>query len=881
MTFAEPEKHTDDSRRVNGISQSSADGLANAGARHLDADQDAMDLDEPSNLAGDSSRFPSLRPPPMDVSRPPDVLSSPGSTTQTATTPAVHDASPDTSPDNGEPQSPGDDDDSVHEQTQKETTDRADSRMGVEGASGTGISSRASGPSTPPSGSARADGARHAARSPAFHADEKSAEVEGSLGPNETTAQMVSTTNSSSGQEESFSVRSAASPSTGVEEQTLPAATSQGTIGPPVPIHAPQHLGTVPDASNTCPPQAQPSTPADSVDLSQDFSRSQRRRHATTNPWSRKRSMAERHGRNLNLAPVVLFEKPPKKPDEAIMASRKQGSRIPTDDYFVPLFLEGFARASSWMKSPDQLLTNTHKTISSSDCNIVFQDSQACKILRRIYHLQQSDKWSLRQHKRCPEPTRPSSNWDSVLREMKWLRDDFRADRKWKMAMAQNAAQACAEWVASSDEERKALQVNARMPPRTSTSSVGHTAVPPSDNDSLPTAMPDLVPSNDADSPMDVDDEPNEWDQGTIAPSAIFGLQEDEVVFALQESATSDQLLSELPYYQAPLKVPQGDPLMPEYDPDARWRRPALPLIKYVETELVLKPTGSPLKTERSRYQYAAEDDESDSELADFRAHGESAKLPPANEDVALFRPEMQGIRNRLHLAHQFRPPSDSPMPSQSFYEQRVGSLWTPADDDELKRQVREHACNWLLISQNMSSKSSFVSGEDRRTPWECFERWVSLEGYPPEVAKTQYFRTYHSRIESAQKVINTAPQASAGPSPAVGPNGVPNGVVVPPQRRRPNLPARQDRKPSKRYFYMIGAMKSQAKKREVLATKQEQTAKNQNRRASEINQQKLPTKTPEDYSRLKAEREKQLQEKLLRFTQQQEAARQVSVHRL
>lgn len=886
VAFVEPEKQTTSVECVSNIPRHEPESQDGGEDRQNVAGPDAMDLDETPGRPGEAPKLISFRPLTVDAARPPDILSSPGSTAQTATTPAVHEASPDTSPDNEGPQYPGDDDDLEHKMMGK-TPEKLDAALEEEEvaprAGDSGASQAAAAQLLAESADAIVSTASTTLQSPVdlgrgAHISAKAttstrpatedASAEAETNPEKVTVGLPPTVQSprksqqrqaTPGAQGAPSVDNGASPGTA----SSVASADQHTPGPPTSISA-----SFNDAVTQSP--AQQSAAAD-IELSTsaravDAPGLQQHEGGVVDSLLRKRSLAEKHGLKHKRVPTVLFEKPPKKQDETIVASQSQGRyHIPTDDYFVSLFVDGFTRQSNWMKSSEQLLGNTHKTLSSGDCSIVLQENQACKVLRRIYHLQQSDKWSLRQPKRCPEPTRPPTHWDLLLQEMKWMRTDFREERKWKRAAARNLAEACAEWVASGEEERKVLQVNAKIPPPVGATLSSKDAA---EADSLPTPMPDLVPSADADSPMDIDEEPQDWQQ-TIAPSVIFALQNDEIVFGLQKSAASDQLLDELPLYSEPLKAPQPDLVVPEYDPDARWRRPAIPLSKYVEGEMVLKPARSRLQ--QSRFKYAVEDDEDDFEIVGAQERDERTKLPPANTDVALFRPDMKMIRDRLHAGVKFRPPTESLMPLQSFYENRIASAWTSEQDDELRKEVREHSYNWSLISQIISPKSLFVSAEDRRTPWECFERWVQLEGFPNDAARTQYFQTYQRRIDSAQRAIA---QANENARPQVGPNG----AVTPVQRRRSTLPYRVDRKTSKRHFAIIDAMKKLAKKREVAIAKQQQTANNQNRRTSNDNaQQKLPTKTPEDYSRLRHEREKQMHEKLMRFTQQQEAQRQVS----
>lgn len=896
VAFVEPEKQRTHS--------TAAQQWQTAEGASREPNPDVMDLDETPGRSDEQSRLSSLRkPPPLDASRPLDVLSSPGSTTQTATTPAVQDASPDTSPDNEGPPYPGDDDEPVRGKIDEDSRDL--SRPGHvpdqnQGGKGDHVAAEQPAPAPQPTETAEATTSASGPQSstpiaetgnsnqsvapassipPSGHLSESNVAAAVAV-PDEavtTRPQSASQATPSFDQDEAHQKNRRPSPL-----QLTGSVTSQQNTGPADVVS--QEAGASFSAS-----MSTPLTNGTGFDLKTQASQASLGDHAPdsqteepvvhdhdqppTSSVLRARSLAEKHGHKHKKAPTVVFVKPKPKPrpDETIVASRSQSrpDRIPTDDYFVPLFFDGFTRQSPWMRSPEQLLVTSHKTISTPDCGIALHENQACKVLRRIYHLQQHDKWSLRQPRRCPEPTRPVSHWDLLMQEMKWMRTDFREERKWKRAVARNLAEACAEWVASSHEDRKILQVNVRIPPIDGEHSSSKTGTTPPEEESLPTPMPDLVPSGDADSPMDIDDEPRDWNAQTVAPSAIFALQDDEVVFGLQQSSTSEQLLEELPLYGAPLKLPQSDVTGPGYDPDGQWRRPALPLSKYVEGEMTLKSAGP--RPRRSRYQYAVEDEDDEEEIVFGNDQGRDSDLPPENTDVALFRPEMKLVRDRLHAGHQFRPPTESLMPLQSFFESRIASQWTAAEDEELRKQVREYSYNWSLISKNISSKSLFISGEERRTPWECFERWVQLEGYPNDVARTQYFQTYQRRIDQAQRAIALANHNATQ-------QAVPNGAVVP--RRRPTLPVRVERRTPRRHLALIDAMKKLAKKREAAAAKQQQSTNNQSRRTStEAPQQKLNIKTPEDWARARHERDKQMTEKIARTlaAQQQEAQRRVS----
>jgi chromatin modification-related protein VID21 len=570
---------------------------------------------------------------------------------------------------------------------------------------------------------------------------------------------------------------------------------------------------------------------------------------------------------------AVLFGKQPKRPEDSAMVSGSKEAIHPSDDYYTPLFVQGFAGSSSWMQPMEKVLFHANKTVATPDVNLCIQDHQACKVLRRVYHLQSNDKWSLRQPKRAAEPTRPPSHWDVVLQEAKWMRADFREERKWKMAAARRLANACADWCASSPDERRAMQVDAFIPPKPATSDdLGASNGLENGVDSQPT--PDLVPG-DTESPQALDELVDMFHE-TVPPSTIFTLQDDDVVFGLRRTPAADQLLEELPIFGAPLKVPRPDLVAPDYDPDAHWRRPALPLSKYVEGHMKLASNGPPRKRSRFNYRNEDSDDDDDRQVGfsnDIRS--QNVQLPPESGDVALFNPEMKHIRDRLHAGHQFRPPTDHPMPAQSFYECRNPSMWTHTEDDELRSLVREYSYNWPLISSMLQSKSIFSSGAERRTPWECFERWIQLEGLPSDMQKTQYFRAYNSRIDAAQRVIAQQNQLAAQQASA-------SGGSAPPMRRRQSLPLRVERRRQQKHLTLMDAMRKLAKKREAAIQKQQHTATQNaaNKKPDAVTQAQRsgPGKTPRDYSILRWERDQALAEKMAAFAHRQDATRRAAI---
>ncbi|KAI9742665.1 MAG: chromatin modification- protein VID21 [Claussenomyces sp. TS43310] len=598
-------------------------------------------------------------------------------------------------------------------------------------------------------------------------------------------------------------------------------------------------------------------------------SNTQSRSSSSQTTGSRGRSLVQRtKDKERSRLSAVVFAKQSHKQDPQNTTLVSRGTRAPAPDYadyFMPLILAQAYNSPRGIQPLDALLQSAHKTITTSNAYVPFHEHQTQKILRRIHSLQAADKWSFRQPKRAPEPNRPTTHWDELLKEMRWMRTDFREERKWKTAVARNLAYACAEWVGADSDDRRLLQVKAMIPPRNIVSMLDtemQEATTPS-TDLISQPLPDLVPSADNDSPLDggpYDEEPSASLLDVVAPTAIFCLSDDDVIFDLRRSAATDKLLEELPMYGTPLSKPQSDLPTSDVDPDASWRQPALPLSKYFGGKILLANDGPPRK--KSRYEYEEESDE-DEQVVLGTKNQRCSNVDPIQIDVALFNPENRHIRDRIHAGHQFRPPSEHPMPLQSFFECRSSSHWLWSEDDELKSLVREYSYNWQLISSMLSTKSLFSSGAERRTPWECFERWIHLEGLPADMQRTHYFRAYNNRMEAAQRHLmaqaNQAPQNNAA------------GAAVTPVRRRTTSSIRVERKRNQKHLTLIDAMRKLAKKRETTAQKQLQAAGMAAMRKTNDNPPQQGTRhTPQDFSRLKHERELQLVQRL----QLQEAQR-------
>lgn len=592
---------------------------------------------------------------------------------------------------------------------------------------------------------------------------------------------------------------------------------------------------------------------------------------ASTSPQRPK--LNERNSQEVST--VVFAKKIPTRSSKALQsynedyASLQGASEDSSRDYLEGLF-KYQAHHPPRSIPLQELVGSARKVVSTAGTLAMIREHQDYKILKRVYQLQNANRWSLRQLQKAVEPERPFTHQDQMLLEMKWMQTDFREERKWKRSLAATFAKWCADYVHSKPAERAALRVNAHIP-----NSADRVKNDDEDMNDAPT--PELVHTgpNDIESESYADDDELLTPLNANPPAGLFSLGFNDVVMKIERTPASDTMFRELPYYEPMLEGSS------DTNPFSLSEPPILPVSKFVTGKLVSQIRGPPRK--RSRFDYDSEDEPSSppSRSGTSAEHSMPSTpgrrlfcrndLPPEMTDVALFNAENKHVRDRLQAAHQFRPPTEFNMPSVAFFENRTPSQWLWEEDQKLRALVKEYTFNWSLVSQQLSLPSLFVSGSGRRTPWECFERWVQLEGLPAEMSKTQYFRTYQSRLEQANKTVYAQFQAQQQQQQQQG------QTPGQPRRRPTTTPIRVERRRENRHLAIIDGMRKLARKRESAAHKQAESQKAALlRKAHEPAPPKSNVHTPQEFSRLKWEREEKFKQRQL----QQEMMVRVSVSR-
>ncbi|KAM3415083.1 hypothetical protein BST61_g10218 [Cercospora zeina] len=499
----------------------------------------------------------------------------------------------------------------------------------------------------------------------------------------------------------------------------------------------------------------------------------------------------------------------------------------PDKDYLEPLFrIQAHEPPNSRTRALPELIKMVPKALSTDDHFISLHERLDNRMLRRIYQLQNANKWSLRQMEKQKEPPQPVTHHDHMMEEMRWMRKDFRAERQMKKSVCAWLAQRCADWCHADAEERGRMQVKAKRTPSDA-------------REESADSVPDLDGGESG--REDELDPPTPREGSPLLTTVVVPPELKGTVDRLDKSGKLSKALAALPH--AGLL-------------DLTGRHPSqsyTAVSKFVEGRVL--PTVSRPSLKRSRYEYDDEDELLEAQPSSKRLR-EDARSHPDRFDCALFDPVNKPIRDRLHSNNAFRPPSEFLMPNTQFYEYRAGSQWIWEDDQKLRKLAKDYSFNWSLIADEMSLSTRYKSSAERRTPWECFERWVDLESLPADMRKTVYFKTWYARLEQAQQASERRYQQQVQAiQQQAAQNGAPSHVPM----RRKTTPTRVEKRRSTRYLWMVEGFRKLAKKREQAAWKQAETARAAAQRKTQADANppvRSMKMTPQEFSKKRAERD-------------------------
>lgn len=174
---------------------------------------------------------------------------------------------------------------------------------------------------------------------------------------------------------------------------------------------------------------------------------------------------------------------------------------------------------------------------------------------------------------------------------------------------------------------------------------------------------------------------------------------------------------------------------------------------------------------------YDVEEDLNDPSLDDFQnSMGKLAR----NEWKNLLIPPTDIFRAHKGKGHGTDGKIVEPEPPK-YPEQHLAALiWEEQDDEVLLRAAKDYDYNWRLIADVVNSARVYVSTE-KRTPWDCFDRWAVKIGYPSK--RLQALAAANAAATAAANAASqsTLPDGSAVPA-AGSSTAMPNAGAINPQ---------------------------------------------------------------------------------------------------
>lgn len=540
-----------------------------------------------------------------------------------------------------------------------------------------------------------------------------------------------------------------------------------------------------------------------------------------------------------------------------------------------------------------KLLPGSHKTLVTENFELALLEGKVAVLYSRIEELKRQKKWALRQPMRYYDPflytkkNRKSKtlHWDTLLQEAKWMATDFKEASKFKRACCFEIAQAVQDYWSYGKvmciKTRPIRHLDSDMQTEDLETASTETGVPGETNN---VALSGLVPPTE---PVAGGSSANL----TLAPE-VANAEENEMVDSLSDQDNEEE------YHDPEPETIDISKLLERPNPTDEIIPPTLPTFSDADLEAmgVSLTSRGPFKTHISLKdlkkldqsiilnlpKFTAFDDDAVGQQYPVLKVGENSIMPvsrmlhpfdadddwykvvvkndtqPATMNKPQGLPEFQkglfGVQSHRRFNY-LKPPKP---PNVKNIKYRSPTIWLPQDDKHLIHYVAEYCFNWDLIAENLQTQSStlrkYELNIERRTPWQCFERYIQLND------KFQFSDMKGHNAYHAQQWLEHAHKAQLTTKRRISPLGVGNESI---QRGHRRL----------RWASMFDAVRKTMRRREAIA------AKASHRRSTSTNDYGTTavaaaniaanrasdrTPTPSELSKLKFERDKTIQEAYL-----------------
>ncbi|EMR08882.1 hypothetical protein PNEG_02667 [Pneumocystis murina B123] len=475
-----------------------------------------------------------------------------------------------------------------------------------------------------------------------------------------------------------------------------------------------------------------------------------------------------------------------------------------------------------------KLMQSSNKIIATKDWNTAIIETKFIKVLERINKLKENNLWSFRQMIKQKTPSRLKAHWDFMLDEMRWLQADFKEERKWKIVLAKQIANWIMDWHRLKTRSDVCFQPN---------SNKSYISFSKNEKYNIIDFNQDKKNNknksfSDTESEMKNDSSENIF---TLHSSPLFIIENavqlleippDKIIATFSNILlASNTVLPDLPVYRPP--VPE-DTLY--YDPLDEMK--IIPLSKYTQSHIKISHSDKFFK-KRKREASIDTDDIADKQRIVIN------EFPLSNS--------ISTTRKKSTYPSQLRPPN-IPLNLENHKP-----IWSPDEDNLLMTYLPKYQFNWEFVAQTLTPSIKWISSAEKKTAWDCFERWVQLDPHASNVIFVgPYAKTAYAKLEPLLK--NSRSNSYGGifhSKKDIGKN---------------SLSSRFKRQ---RQFNMFDAIRKTMKKREVSQKLNVAPSKKVNTSAHDTHglshKPSIAAPTPLDLSRLKHERDQVITQAYIR----------------
>lgn len=468
-----------------------------------------------------------------------------------------------------------------------------------------------------------------------------------------------------------------------------------------------------------------------------------------------------------------------------------------------------------------KLLPGSHKALMTENFELALLEGKIAVLHSRIEELKRQKKWSLRQPIRYYDPflyskrNKKTKNFtmDVMLDESKWLSADFKESTKFKKACCFTIAQGIQDYWSYG----KVMCI--KRAPIKHIEDTPATEAPVTNinegSEIVDQIMEDVESSTaqEEETKEDPEDPPEEV-EGMKTEIAEDSDSIDISKLLERPDPASEITAKELPTYSkedlenAGISSIENTPFkthvdiaslrkldqsilrnLPRYSAFDGSENPVMPAKLNENTIMPVSRMLYPMDDEDGWFKIILKD-ATGAELGSSKVSG------PPDYQKGLF-----GLQS--HRRFNFLRPPKPPLLRNIEY--RSPTIWLPQDDMCLIHYVAEYCFNWDLIAANLASHSStlkrYESNIERRTPWQCFERYIQLN------EKFQFSDMKGINAYPAQQWLEHAHKAQLTTKRRISPLGVGNESI---QRGHRKL----------RWASMFDAMRKTMRKREQALAK-------------------------------------------------------------